>query len=361
MGTSCQGAFVISWAQTEVDGLKDAARSALTVGATWRWTGDLVRVDGPNDKLRLANSEDALARRRCASKLVSRLVKAAHKGFLDEHAGLSSDFTEDRPSALDCAFVVTNGRQSFTVSLIEVGPSAPPLLMFLDDVPPRGCELWVVHQSLSEGQTDVNRPDAGGVICFTPGTRIATPDGLRAVETLNEGDRVWTKDSGAQEIQWIGQRRMSGARLFAMPHLRPVRIRAGIFGIDRPDQELLVSPDHHLLVSGPVARSLFNSPEVLVAARDLINGDTIVVDVFMREVTYIHFLLPDHHVLWANGVETESFHPSSAALTTLDPADRARLLSFDTRLEQTPEAYGAYARRSLTASEAALLRCESAA
>ncbi|MEM6578054.1 MAG: Hint domain-containing protein [Pseudomonadota bacterium] len=355
MGTSCRGAFVISWAQTDVDGLQDAPLTSLTVGATWRWSGELVRVDGPTDKLRLATLDDDAARRRCAAKLVTRLVTAARTGEFE--AGP----TQDEAPLVESGFVVTNGLRSFTITLIEVGQSAPPLLLFLDDVPPRDHELWVVHQSLSQGQVDVNRPEAGGVICFTPGTRIATPAGLRSVESLSEGDHVLTKDNGAQEIQWIGQRRMSGARLFALPHLRPVRLRAGIFGIDRPDQELVVSPDHRLLVSGPVARDLFNTSEVLVSARDMINGDTIAVDTALREVTYIHFLLPDHNVLWANGVETESFHPSSAALTALDPEDRARLLSFDRRIEHTPEAYGAYARRSLTPSEAALLRHQSAA
>ncbi|MEM6480811.1 MAG: Hint domain-containing protein [Pseudomonadota bacterium] len=355
MGTSCYGAFVISWAQTDVDGLEEAPLSSLTIGSTWRWGGELVRVDGPSDKLRLITIDDHVARRRCAAKLVTRLVSAARTGRLDARA------TPEDNRLIECGFVVTNGLRSFTITVIEVGQSAPPLLLFLDEIPPRDCELWVVHQSLSPVQIDVNRPECGGVICFTPGTRIATPKGLCAVESLTEGDHVLTKDSGAQEIQWVGQRRMSGARLFALPHLRPVRLRMGVFGIDRPDQELVVSPDHRLLVSGPVAQALFNTPEVLVSARDLINGDTVSVDTALREVMYIHFLLPDHHVLWANGIESESFHPSSAALTSLDPTDRARLLSFDKRIEHAPEAYGAFARRSLTASEAALLRCESAA
>ena len=226
MGTSCRGAFVVSWAQTEVDGLQDAPLSSLTIGATWRWNGELVRVDGPTDKLRLATIDNDAARRRCAAKLVNRLVTAARTGAFDTNG------TQDEVALVESGFVVTNGLRSFTVTLIEVGRSAPPLLLFLDDVPPRDSELWVVHQSLSPGQMDVNRPEAGGVICFTPGTRIVTPGGLRAVETLCEGDYVLTKDSGAQEIQWIGRRRMSGARLFSVPHLRPVRLRAFFFVFD---------------------------------------------------------------------------------------------------------------------------------
>lgn len=355
MGTSCCGAFVVSWTQTEVDGLSEAPVSTLRIGATWRWSGDVVRVDGPADMLRLDNAQKGKTRRRCAAKLVKRLVVAAQSGCSD------SETRVVEPALADCGFVVTNGLRSFTVTLIEVGRGAPPLLLFLDDIPPRDTELWVVHHSMPSGQTDVNRPEAGGVICFTPGTRITTPDGLRPVEELCEGDFVLTKDNGAQQVQWIGKRRMTGARLFAMPHLRPVRLRAGALGIERPDQELLVSPDHRMLISGAVAQTLFNTSEVLVSARDMINDRTIAVDLAVREVTYIHLLLPRHQVLWANGVETESFHPASAALTALDPEDRARLMAFDQRIEQTPDAYGAFARRRLTTSEAALLLHETAA
>jgi hypothetical protein len=115
-----------------------------------------------------------------------------------------------------------------------------------------------------------------------------------------------------------------------------------------------------VLVRGDVARSLFNTPEVLVTARDLINNDSIAVDLALREVTYIHLLLPGHEIIRANGVETESFHPASAALSTLTEADRARLLALDPNLAHEPHLYGGHARRCLSASEAAILRHEAA-
>jgi len=153
---------------------------------------------------------------------------------------------------------------------------------------------------------------------------------------------------------------MTGARLFALPKLRPVRFRAGALGIERPDQELLVSPSHRVLVQGPTAQALFNTSEVLVSAEDLVNGSTITVDMAVREVTYVHLMLPSHQVLWANGVETESFHPASAAMTTLEQSDRARLIGMMPDLEYDPNHYGGYARRNLSASEAAILQYEAA-
>ncbi|MGB1033734.1 MAG: Hint domain-containing protein [Primorskyibacter sp.] len=52
----------------------------------------------------------------------------------------------------------------------------------------------------------------------------------------------------------------------------------------------------------------------------------ITVDHGLRETWYIHLMLEKHEVIWANGVETESFHPASASLQTLEARDRGRLL-----------------------------------
>ena len=353
MKTGFQGTFVISWSQTDVDGLSAAPLDALDVGAAWSWHGEVVRVDGPTELLRLdqANGEADLRRR--AARKVRRLVGAAVQNRTDVNA------IEIDDPLMDCSFVVTNGVQSYTVTLIEVGAGQRPLLMFLDELPPRNTDLWVVHHSLG-AISQPRSPAEGGVICFTPGTHIATPEGPRLVELLREGDKVQTRDNGAQEVLWIGARRMSGARLFVMPQLRPVRIKAGALGIDRPEEELLVSPEHRMLIRGAAAQSLFNTPEVLVAARDLINGSTIVTDLAAREVTYVHLLLSNHQVLWANGVETESFHPANAALSALDDSDRQRLIRQLPELSRDPLAYGAFARRNLNASEAAILAHEAA-
>lgn len=354
MTTGFGGTFVISWSQTEVDGLEAAPVQALVVGASWSWRGDAVRVDGSDQVLRLEQAEGEAELRKRAARMVRRLVGAAISQTRDLDAvEVSSPLQEN-------GFVVTDGAQTFTVTVIEVTTGAPPLLMFMDKIPPRNTDLWVVHHTLEllhPAQTGV--PGAG-VICFTPGTRIATPDGPRLVEELREGDRVQTKDSGVQDVLWVGSRRMTGARLFAMPRLRPIRFRPGALGLERPDQELLVSPDHRMLIRGHAARALFNTDEVLVAARDLVNGQTIAVDMALREVTYVHLLLSSHQVLWANGVETESFHPAQADLGSLAEADRLRLLAMFPALEYDPLLYGASARRALSASEAAILRHEAA-
>ena len=350
MRTGFRGTFVISWSQTEVDGLEAAPLPSLAVGAAWAWRGDAVRVDGPQDVLRLDRANGTEAIRQRAARIVHRLVGAAV-----DNKPLDGDQTDADPLMTDSMFVVTDGAQSYTVTVIEVGRGAPPLLMFLDDIPPRKTDLWVVHHTINTAQ-DAAAPDqGGGVICFTPGTWIDTPSGPCKIEDLREGDQIQTQDNGAQDIQWVGSRRMTGARLFALPHLRPIRIATGALGVERPEQELLVSPEHRMLVKGAVAQDLFNTPEVLVAAKDLVNGQSISVDLKVREVTYIHLLLPRHEVIRANGIETESFHPANTALSMLNEEDRNRLLDNMPNLARDPHSYGSYARRNLSASEAAIL------
>jgi hypothetical protein len=349
MATGYRGTFVISWSQTDLDGLRAAPPSSLSVGATWSWRGDVVRVDGPSRILQLDHAEGEAQVRKRAARMVRRLVGAA---FASPNRARSE---HDDPALRDSSFVVTDGTRSYTVTLIDVGTGKRPLLMFLDEMPPKDRDLWIVHHTLDPLDSPATGEQSGGVICFTPGTLIATADGPVPVEKLREGDWIQTKDNGQQQIQWIGSRHMTGARLFAMPALRPVRIRAGAFGIGQPDSDLLVSPGHRMVVSGAVARDLFNTSEVLVAARDLINDGTVRIDSHLREVTYIHMLLPRHEVVFANGLETESFHPANTSLATISETDRARLLAGLPSIRENPHAYGAYARRNLSRSEAAIL------
>jgi hypothetical protein len=357
MKTGSLGTFVISWSQTEVDGLKAASLDLLAVGAAWRWTGAAVRVDGPQGLLLLEGAEGAADIRKRAARMVRRLVGVA----VGTETGPDASVTEFIPDLPDQGFIVTDGHQSFTVTIIPVPDTGARLLMLVGDLPPSDQDLWVVRTSVDRTHSGAGARVAGGVICFTPETRLLTPDGARHIRDLRPGDPILTRDNGPQPVLWTGHRRMSGARLYAMPHLRPIRFRAGALGIGRPEDDLLVSPQHRMLIRGAAAQALFNTPEVLVAAEDLINDGSIMVDHALREVTYVHILLESHNIVWANGLETESFHPSNTALDTVEEAQRAGLLNILPGIEANPHAYGDYARRNLSASEAAILRHELAA
>ena len=352
MKTGSRGAFVISWSQTEVDGLTAAPLDVLAVGATWRWTGKPVRVDGPQNVLLLEEAAGATEMRQRAARMVRRLVGAAVTP-----APLRAEVASEQDEPADeRGFIVTDGHQSYTVTYIPVPDTGARLLLFVGDLPPPDCDMWVVRSNIDRTQTTGGAQQAGGVICFTPDTFIATPDGPRLIQMLRPGDRILTKDNGPQEILWTASKRMSGARLYAMPHLRPIRFRSGALGVGRPDGDLVVSPQHRMLISGPTAQALFNASEVLVRAEDLINDTTVTVDYALTQVTYVHILLERHNIVIANGVETESFHPSNTALDMVEDRQRAALLSVLPGIDANPQGYGDYARRNLSASEAAILR-----
>jgi len=337
MGTGVKATFVISWSQTEVDGIQAVTMDMLSVGAAWRWTGHAVRIDAPGDVLILEGAEGAADMRQRAARMVQRLIGVA----------VSTDTSPDRRAENgidempDQCFIVTDGTQSWPVTILPVPDSGARLLMFHGATPPSDRDLWIVRTQIDRSGGAAGDRSGGGVICFTPGTRILTPDGAKLIEDLRPGDLIQTKDNGAQEVLWRGSRRMSGARLYAMPHLRPVRIRAGALGKGRPDDDLLVSPQHRMLLRGAAAEALFNSKEVLVMAEDLVNDHSIMVDLTTREVTYVHLLLGRHNIIFANGMETESFHPSNTALDTIDTHERAGLLALVPGIEINPHSYGA--------------------
>jgi len=354
MMTGFRGTFVISWAQTELDGSWGAPLSGLAVGSAWSWSGEAVRVDGPPGVLSLGDAEGMADIRRRAALAVRRLLGAVAADTTD------LDQVNVEEPEFEAGFTVTDGRRSWTITLIDTVPGRQPLAMFLGDVPPRHVDLWIVSHNVDLGRHSRATQSPGGVICFTPGTMILTEDGPRPVEEIGEGTRLQTKDNGCDEVIWVGSRRISGARLYAMPHLSPIRFREGALDRGVPDAGLLVSPDHRMVLKGAKARDLFNTDEVLVAARDLVNDHNIVVDRAVKEVTYIHLLLPHHQILFANGVESESFHPASAALSGIVPEQLDAMFERLPEITADPGAYGQYARRVLSQSEAAILSHDAA-
>lgn len=193
------------------------------------------------------------------------------------------------------------------------------------------------------------------VPCFTPGTLIATPRGEQAVETLKVGDRIITRDNGIQRIRWIGQRSLSGAELSRNSHLQPVRIRKGALGGGLPERDMLVSPNHRVLVASDKTALYFEESEVLVAAKHL-TGLSGVDVIEAREVTYIHFMFDQHEVVLSDGAWTESFQPGDQSLMGLGNAQRNEIYELFPDLK-TRSGLAAYqsARRSLKRHEAQLL------
>jgi hypothetical protein len=343
--------YLIAWSQTSVEGLRTPPVAALETGLSWSWCGQAIEVGAAPD-MHAPTGPDPFR-----ANVVRAVRRLLGHSLPPVRPVTGSDFAD---IALSRDVVVSCGRREYRGTLIEVPEAARPVILFMGVMPPANRPLRIVEGLYPEARLLAPLPGIGGVICFTPGTLLSTPQGAVPVESLREGDLVNTRDGGAQEILWIGNRRLSGAQMHAMPELRPIRIRAAALSSDRPDADLVVSPRHRILLKGRVADALFGTPEVLVAAEDLTNDRTILRDHALRDVTYIHLLLPRHHILWANGVESESFHPASTDLRTVDAHQFERLTRIVPGVETHPRGYGDAVRRELTRAESRALLAETA-
>ena len=191
--------------------------------------------------------------------------------------------------------------------------------------------------------------------CFTPGTLIATPRGEVPVESLRAGDRIITRDNGMQEIAWVGRRDLGWADLVAAPHLKPILVRAGSLGNGLPEQDMMVSPNHRLLVANDRTALYFDEHEVLVAAKHLVSPNG-VQPIDAAGISYIHFMCERHEVVLSNGAWTETFQPGDFTLKGMGNAQRGEIFELfpELKTETGLENYVA-ARKTLKRHEAALL------
>ncbi|WP_234417041.1 Hint domain-containing protein [Loktanella sp. Alg231-35] len=162
-------------------------------------------------------------------------------------------------------------------------------------------------------------------VCFTNGTMILTRSGQVAVEDLQVGDEVSTMDNGYQPIRWIGSRALEATNLADHPNLKPIRIKAGALGSGLPESDLIVSPQHRVFIRSIVAKRMFDADEILIPAKKLVELDGIDVDQSASSVTYNHFLLQRHEIVFSNGAPTESMFTGTEALKSVSKAARREI------------------------------------
>ena len=190
--------------------------------------------------------------------------------------------------------------------------------------------------------------------CFVRGTLISTPHGPRVVESLAEGDIVLTADSGPQVIRWIGSRRIDAHSFDEFDSVRPVRVRAGAFGPGVPSADLLMSPAHRVLMSGPAVQLYLGREEVFCATHHLIDGVNVHRE-NCTSVEYFHILLDGHEVLTANGCKTESFLPGPLGLAGFEDEAREEVFGLFPDLRNIATGFGPPARVIAKRHETALL------
>ncbi|MFD1344386.1 Hint domain-containing protein [Litorisediminicola beolgyonensis] len=245
---------------------------------------------------------------------------------------------------LDCTLTFMSGDGVTTEALVlvetdEDGHIAEVYMLPLAPLEPR------LDYALVGIDTEAAQRTFAQIACvsFTRGTLITMASGAqRGVEDLRPGDRVLTRDHGPQEIRWIGQSTTRATGAFA-----PILIRAGALN---NANDLLVSPDHRLFIYQRSDRVGAGRAELLVRARHLVNGTTI-----LRQsggfVDYFQMLFDHHQIIFAEGIAAESM--------LVDTRTRAVLPKEVTqRLKQLVPGHSDSAHREFEVQEALLRRAD---
>ena len=132
--------------------------------------------------------------------------------------------------------------------------------------------------------------------CYCRGTLIDTARGEKPVEKLAIGDKVVTMSGALRPIKWIGRRSYGGRFVMGRKDILPVCIKAGALDENVPRRDLWISPHHAMYLDG-----------VLIEAKDLVNGVSIVQAETVEQVEYFHIELDSHDVIIAEGALSESF------------------------------------------------------
>lgn len=159
------------------------------------------------------------------------------------------------------------------------------------------------------------------MFCFTQGTMIATMRGEVPVEALKIGDRVFTRDNGPQAVEWVGTHLLNALDLEGQKNLKPVLIGAGALGGDLPERDMMVSPQHRLLLASDRKALYAEDHDMLSAAKHLTDLPGIS-RAKPLEMGYAHFHCARHEIVLTNGFWTEAFCPADTSGTALDEAAR---------------------------------------
>lgn len=339
MAAGRRGVFAISWEQTEIDGMAGAPPDELAVGASWRWGGEALRIDGPAGLMPLTGAAGA-------AELGARVARKARRLAGAPPPPAPPPELADAPPA--AGFTVTDGRRAWAVA-VAAGRRGP-ILVLDGELPPPSTELWVVRRSGPLGAlAGAGQPVAG----LAAGTRIATPEGPRRIEDIRPGEPVLTRDAGPMPVLWVGRQTVSGARLRLRPALRPLLVPAA--GRPGGGGAFRVAPRQRLVVAGRAVAAAFGAAEALAAAADLLDDWPLRVDHGQATVTYIQLMVARHQLILAEGRAVASFDPAEAPA---GPAAAAGLAGLDAAwpgLAADPDRFGPPARRLLSRAEVAIL------
>ncbi|MBF0875892.1 Hint domain-containing protein [Gluconobacter cerevisiae] len=201
---------------------------------------------------------------------------------------ISATFVANSSGTYTLKIAFDHYNNGITLSNISFGPNSTP---GTPTIVQNANGSW----SVVGGATGYN-----GQICYLAGSMILTPEGECGIETLEAGDQVMVHENGtlhSRTILRVGHAHTTvGATGQADMDAVPVRIRAGALADGIPSRDLLVTPEHCMMLEG-----------TFIPVRMLVNGMTIAYDHSITEYDYYHIETEKHAILIANGALSESF------------------------------------------------------
>jgi len=175
-------------------------------------------------------------------------------------------------------------------------------------LPPRSADK---HTAIVRPHCYLNgeslRPHGFDLAYFGAQTTVLTQRGEVCVAQLTDLDQVFTLDSGLRPISHKFVVRIDDPDIAA-----PICIEKGAL---KNRKDLIVSPNHQILIRDWQAELLFGDNEVLMAAKYLVNGSSIrQLDVM--SVDYVGLVFMEHHLIMAEGIPCETLDIASVGRAT---------------------------------------------
>ncbi len=226
-------------------------------------------------------------------KIKAERDSTGNRSFTWSEVGATSDADS---AQLTPGEIVSNGEKSYTY----VGTYNGGIIVRTgNDYFYAGNTGLPTSGSINTPYSFITGATASSPVCFLAGTLIRTPDGPRAIETLAVGDLVSTAN-GPRPVKFLARssRDLNTLRGFGK---MPIRIAAGALGTHGPERDTFLSPSHAIALDGH-----------LVEAGALLNGSTISqLEAFdAEEITYFNIEFDQHELIWANGMQSESYFAS---------------------------------------------------
>lgn len=150
------------------------------------------------------------------------------------------------------------------------------------------------------------------------GTIMATEQGPVAIEDLIPGTLIETRDAGFQPVMWIGTLTIGPNIPLAHMPARLFRIPVDSFGPSRPMPDLMLAPHARLLHRSAKLRNVVQGDTALTPVTVFEDGYSVIRVAPASPVSVFHLAFRDHHILRANGLEIESFHPGDDLVSRIN-------------------------------------------